>query len=276
MRCIEDWCKEDAAKNQSFCADHAKVRERIKPCRTCGGPLVVDGRNCKSCYRKAKAAAGGTSISTKAPGADDRLSATQIGTQLGLKGYGVNEVFVELGWLDDDRNVTALGTRMGAVIKTSKRGDFALWPVAIIENKFFKAAVKRLTEGERAPELMKDAASGAGSGAGSHVADDGHYVRSKAALRIDNWLYSRGLLHAYERLIPGQDELKCDFHLPAGNIFIEFWGLTGEPFATRKKRKQAFYADHGLRLIELEPQHLKTLDETLSQALRRFGVKLAG
>lgn len=274
MRCIEDWCKETAAKNQSFCATHLKDKPRLKPCGTCGGPIVKDGRNCRSCYRKAKES---KESKEKVP-QDDRLSATQIGTQLGLKGYGVNEVFVELGWLDDDRHVTALGTRMGAVIKTSKRGDFALWPVAIIENKFFKAAVKRLTEGERAPELLKTTTDGASaaSNAGPHLAEDGHYVRSKAALRIDDWLYSHGLVHAYERLIAGQDELKCDFFLPAGNVYIEFWGLTGEPFDTRKKRKQAFYAERGLRLIELEPRHLKTLETTLSEALRRFGVQLGG
>jgi hypothetical protein len=288
MRCIEDWCKEQAAKNQSLCAEHAKLTQKLKPCRTCGGPLV-NGGECRSCYRKSREREA-TRDAALVRGA--RLSATQIGTQLGLKGFGVNEVMVELGWLNADRSLTALGTRMGGTVKNSKHGEFVLWPAAIVENKFFMGAVKRLTEGERGPALLKNLRTSDDEGKatatllapdtnlrpgitpGDYVAEDGHYVRSKAELAIDNWLYKRGLLHAYERLIPGQDELKCDFFLPGGNVFIEFWGLTGEPYATRKKRKQAFYAEHRLRLIELAPADVKTLDETLAAALRRFGVQL--
>ena len=266
MRCIEDWCKEQAAKNQSLCAEHLKIKQRLKPCRTCGGPLV-DGGDCRACWKSRPRAAA----KDAPPPPGERLTATQIGAQLALKGVEVNELMVELGWLNADRTLTALGTRMGGTIKSSKRGDFALWPAAIVENKFFTDAVKRRTETERD---QPDASAKPGFSPGEHLADDGHYVRSKGELAIDNWLYKHGLLHAYERPIPGHEEFKCDFFLPGGNLFIEFWGRTGESFVSRKKQKQAFYAEHRLRLIELEPKDLTSLDVTLTAALRRFGVQL--
>lgn len=266
MRCIEDWCKEQAAKNQSLCAEHLKSKQRLKPCRTCGGPLV-DGGDCRACWKsRTRAAAKDAPVPPR-----ERLTATQLGAQLALKGVEVNEVMIELGWLTADRRLTALGTRMGGSTKQGKRGDFALWPAELLENKFFTDAVKRRTqtERERPAEREQPAAT-----PGEHLADDGHYVRSKGELLIDNWLYQHGILHAYERPIPGQDELTCDFFLPGGNVFIEFWGRTGEPFVSRMKRKQAFYAEHRLRLIELESADLKVLDATLTAALRRFGVQL--
>ena len=36
-------------------------------------------------------------------------------------------------------------------------------------------------------------------------------VRSKAEQIIDNWLYHKGIVHAYERRVPIEEEVYCDF-----------------------------------------------------------------
>ena len=40
-----------------------------------------------------------------------------------------------------------------------------------------------------------------------HRTIDGHYVRSKAEMLIDNWLYQYGLVHAYERKLPIDEDI---------------------------------------------------------------------
>lgn len=54
--------------------------------------------------------------------------------------------------------------------------------------------------------------------------EDGHWVRSRAEVIIDDWLYSHNIMHAYERKLP-EKSYRCDFYIPSGNVYIEFWGL---------------------------------------------------
>ncbi|MBK8822152.1 MAG: hypothetical protein IPN58_05960 [Anaerolineales bacterium] len=56
----------------------------------------------------------------------------------------------------------------------------------------------------------------------THRATDGHWVRSKAEMLIDNWLYMSGVVHGYERQLPVEEELYCDFYIPEGKVYIEY------------------------------------------------------
>ena len=98
-------------------------------------------------------------------------------------------------------------------------------------------------------------------------ADDGHWVRSKAELEIDNWLYKNRVVHAYETMIPGAK--RCDFEIPTKNgpVYIEFWGLNHTKYLKDKANKKKIYKDHNLNLIELEQKDLKNLDEILKVLL---------
>ena len=58
--------------------------------------------------------------------------------------------------------------------------------------------------------------------------NDGHMVRSRAELLIDNALYDYKLAHAYEKKLPIKENLYCDFYIPTGNVYIEFWGLEND------------------------------------------------
>jgi len=50
-----------------------------------------------------------------------------------------------------------------------------------------------------------------------HRTQDGHYVRSKAEMIIDNLLYQYGIVHAYERKLPIEEDVYSDFYIPPGN-----------------------------------------------------------
>jgi len=103
-----------------------------------------------------------------------------------------------------------------------------------------------------------------------YKADDGHYVRSKAELVIDNWLYSRGIVHAYKWRLPTTKELFCDFYLPKLDIYIEHW--EGEP-EYEKRLKLQVYKEKNLRLVQLEETDIEKLEDVLYRKLADIYLK---
>lgn len=112
---------------------------------------------------------------------------------------------------------------------------------------------------------------------GTFKTDDGHWTKSKAEAIIDNWLHKHWRQlgpHEYDQKIPGYLR-NFDFYLPSHDIYIEFWGLTGDArYEQTKKEKLAFYAKQKLKLIELYPDHIQQLNYHLSRKLRDFGIKV--
>lgn len=107
-----------------------------------------------------------------------------------------------------------------------------------------------------------------------HRTDDGHYVRSKAEAIIDNWLYNKAIVHAYEKRVPIEENLLSDFYLPQGKVYIEFWGYENKPeYLKRKKIKQDIYKKYNLNLIELTDKEVQNLDDILPRMLLKFGIK---
>jgi hypothetical protein len=111
----------------------------------------------------------------------------------------------------------------------------------------------------------------------TYCCEDGHYVRSRAELIIDNYLYHHRIVHAYERRVPVlQQEQFCDFYVPEGSVYIEFWGLESDPeYVTRKKQKIRVYQKNKIQLIELRDSDLTKLDDILPRRLSKFGVRAA-
>jgi len=101
--------------------------------------------------------------------------------------------------------------------------------------------------------------------------EDGHYVRSKSELIIDNWLHGHRIPHEYEKQIPNEF-MTCDFHLPDHDIYIEFWGGGTPDYDKRKDEKIKLYGQLGLRLVSLEDTDIEHLERRLAQKLRRFGI----
>ena len=109
---------------------------------------------------------------------------------------------------------------------------------------------------------------------------DGHYVRSKGEMLIDNFLYDKNLLHAYEKkpFLTEENEVDkkrtSDFYLPKGKIYIEFWGLETKSYKESRELKTVLYEKNKLKLIELEDSDIKNLEDILTLKLAKQGVRV--
>lgn len=101
--------------------------------------------------------------------------------------------------------------------------------------------------------------------------EDGHYVRSKAEKIIDDWLFHKGIPHAYERRVPFEEEVYCDFFIGIGQkVWIEYWGSEEKNYLKRKELKISFYKKNNKNLIELIDRDIENLDDVLPLKLRPF------
>ena len=208
------------------------------------------------------------------------LTATAIGEKLNLNNRRTNLVFSELGWITRDRKGWALtpqGKALGAVSKAHHQTGipYVLWPESILNNKALQSTVKSLLGEVDEPSAKTEKA---GSNfrekfIPTHRATDGHWVRSRAEMLIDNWLYMSGIAHAYERQLPVEEDLFCDFYIPEGKVYIEYWGMEKDPkYAARKKEKIEIYQKYGFSLIELSDEHIKNLDDYLPKVLLKHNI----
>ncbi|MFW9945745.1 MAG: hypothetical protein ACFFDX_02835 [Candidatus Odinarchaeota archaeon] len=100
---------------------------------------------------------------------------------------------------------------------------------------------------------------------------DGHIVRSKGELIIDNYLYILGFNHLYEKKIKIlKKSVKYDWYLPDYNIYIEYWGFHGKDYLKRKKEKIKLYKKAKLKLISIENYMFSDIYTNLNKKLKRF------
>jgi hypothetical protein len=177
------------------------------------------------------------------------MNATAIGKRFGISPQRMNPIMAELGWTEKGVSgwtVTKLGRSIGGRQMEHESGStYVVWPANIVEHQ-------RLLDVVKPQEQPEPPTSGGISLAGPGFREkfeaklrttDGHYVRSRAELVIDNWLYTYGIVHAYERRLNIEEECYCDFYIPSGPgrpqaVYIEFWGLEDDPkYAARKKKK---------------------------------------
>lgn len=82
---------------------------------------------------------------------------------------------------------------------------------------------------------------------------DGHIVRSKGELIIDNFLHNNNIQHEYEKTIKVRGKpIKCDWYLPKLDIYIEYWGYFGKEYMKRKEEKIKLYKQGKLTLLSIE------------------------
>ena len=213
------------------------------------------------------------------------LTATTIAKELGLTSRKVNQILAELGWIEKTGKgfiPTRQGQNNGAHEKEHFQSGaaYVVWDSSIIENKIFINSVKEFSGEEIEPEPVKDKKSHDKATAfrkafpAEKRAKDGHMVRSRGEVLIDNYLYAEKIVHAYEKRLPlADEECFCDFYIPDGNIYIEYWGLeeSNTKYAERKKIKQEIYKREKLDLIEITNDMIDNLDDVLSKELKKRG-----
>lgn len=230
------------------------------------------------CYEHWKQSKRPKATATPAP---HLLTASQLGERLELSSQRVNRLLAELGWMEQ-RGPSWLPTVQGQTLGAVKRHypesgkAYVTWPEQILEHKALRAAI-RSVRGEGYATLS---ASSADQGfrkrfPAEHRTTDGHLVRSKAEMLIDNWLYMSEVVHAYERRLPIEEEVYCDFYLPAGKVYIEYWGLENDSaYNARRQTKTEIYRRYDLKLIELTDEHIRNLDDYLPKMLLKYGINV--
>jgi hypothetical protein len=285
-RCVVVGCASTVSRDgYKLCLSHWRAQREggVRECETCGAAFETSAGTCPAC------AASARRVDPRA--ADDEwLSATKIGERLGLSSRKVNLVLSELGWIE--RYVkgwvpTEQGVARGGMGREARQTGvpYVVWPRTIVENRILLDSVKELS-GAAAPGETQPTTAAApqpSSDPGTEFrarfpaslrTADGHFVRSRAELLIDNWLYTQGIAHAYERRLPVEEDVYCDFYLPARRVYVEYWGMEKDAkYAERKARKLAAYAKHGFQLVELTDDDIANLDEALPRKLLKFGIE---
>jgi len=255
---------------------------------TCSAPgcdKKVSKPGHKLCYQHWKANNEQIAAKPQSPSSTLLLSATSISEKLAIPKNKINPILAELGLLNKEQNgwvATKRGIAFGAVQKKDSQTNvsYVLWPQSILKNEVFLTTIEDI-KGNSQQHFSSVASSDQGfrdkfrSGA-QHRTTDGHWVRSKAEVLIDNWLYIAGIVHAYERRVPIEEELYCDFYVPAGKVYIEYWGYENDSeYVARQKVKQELYHKYQLNLIELSDEHIRNLDDYLPKMLIKFGVNVS-
>jgi len=208
------------------------------------------------------------------------LSATKVGEYFKLNPKKINQLFSELGWIakqDQEWIVTPSGIRVGAKQRQDKQSQnkFVVWHDSIRHNPHLRQSViEFLGQDAESHATDKSYSSFRQKFEAKHRTLDGHYVRSTGELLIDNWLYLAGVMHAYQRPLPIEENIMSDFYLPAGKVYIQYWGTDhGDTPLREQEKTRKLYVEHQFNLIEICSEDVNKLDEVLPEKLRMFGIK---
>ncbi|MCC5829517.1 MAG: hypothetical protein JJU36_08720 [Phycisphaeraceae bacterium] len=214
------------------------------------------------------------------------ISSTRLGKHFGLSAPRINQILSELGWIEKYVKgwvPTDRGIKMGAEVREMRQSGvpYVVWPRTIIDNRILLASIRELAgDGESKGSNPKDEREPEGKDhdfrrrfPAEHRAADGHWVRSRAEMLIDNWLYMQGIVHAVERKLPIEEEVYSEFYLPTGKVYIEYWGMEDDPrYAERMKSKLAIYEQYKLNLVQLHDADIMNLDDVLPRLLLKHGI----
>ncbi len=221
------------------------------------------------------------------------VNATAIGKHFNISNQRINLILSELGWIEKDLagwEVTKLGKTLGGkqFENETSGGTYVLWPEGILSNKnltnVFKESTPVIEHPKTTPQEKEIPQTSVSKQSSENFREtfpatlrtkDGHMVRSRAEVIIDNALYDYKLAHAYERKIPIEEDLYSDFFIPSEGVYIEYWGMENDPkYAERKKVKIEIYKKYDFKLIELTDLDISNLDDHLPKKLLKFGIKV--
>ena len=111
-----------------------------------------------------------------------------------------------------------------------------------------------------------------------NTCNDGHKVKSKSEVLIDNYLFERKIPHAYEQELPisATESIYPDFCLPGeteeDNIYIEHWGYdeTNKKYTESKNYKIEIYKKIGVTVICTTEKDMKNVKGALDKKLKFY------
>jgi len=210
------------------------------------------------------------------------VSSTKISKEFAISPNKLNHLFSELGWVTKSLKgwiATEQGLKQGAVQSEDSRSGvpYVRWPETIAQSSPLLSSINDITgainltpSNNVNPSTSKDISQIDAK----YRATDGHWVHSKAEMIIDNWLYMAEIVHAYKRQLPIEENVYCDFYIPTGKVYIEYWDTNNDLiYLARKEKKLAIYKKYGFKLIELNNSEVTSLDDILPRLLLKFGVQ---
>lgn len=120
---------------------------------------------------------------------------------------------------------------------------------------------------------------------GKRTCKDGHIVKSKSEREIDNYLFEKGIPHAYEKELsygPNEtDVIHPDFFLPNylgpnEGVYIEHWGYNENnlKYTKSKKFKMEIYRKQKITLVCIyEKTDMDKIDSVLDRKLNPDNIK---
>jgi hypothetical protein len=219
--------------------------------------------------------------------AADTITSTTIGKEFEISAQKVNTIFAELGWIEKPDvggwKLTKFGAKNGGVEMEASSGlPYVIWNKSVLNDKSFLQSISAATgkdydtNNTEQTERSHDIDEYRQKFPPKYRTQDGHRVRSRAEALIDDYLYRNDIVHAYERRLPGvEEDVLCDFYLPKGKVYIEFWGMEeNEKYLNRKQIKLKIYAREGFSLIELNDKDIESIDDVLPKKLIKYGIKI--
>lgn len=108
-----------------------------------------------------------------------------------------------------------------------------------------------------------------------YVCKDGHRVRSKSEVAIDNYLYDHNIKHAYEKAYPinnnKEDDLHPDFYLSDLDIYIEHWGYSNKAnYKEEKDYKTKIYNKNQTTVIGTTEEDIQDIETSLNRKLKYY------
>jgi hypothetical protein len=224
------------------------------------------------------------------------LNATTIGRHFNITSQRLNLLLNELGWIEKTVagwGITKLGKNLGGrqCEHETSGGTYVLWPEIVLTNKdllesFQESPKKSPTANQVTTKTEKESTEVVNDFRKKYPSEyrtkDGHYVRSKAELTIDDSLYLWGIVHAYEKKLPNTEhDVYSDFHIPSGKgrpkaVYIEYWGMENDDaYNQRKNKKIEIYNQLGLNLIQLNDADIKNIEDSLQKYLLKHEIKVS-
>ena len=204
------------------------------------------------------------------------LTPTQIGDEFEKTAKEVNEALAKANFIIKCNNgwkLTELGKKNGGIQQNYKGNLSVYWEEGALYDGSLE---KALNPNKKTKQENNNKTNFRDKFKAEYRTNDGHYVRSRAEVIISNWLFSECIAHAYEKRVPIEEDVYCDFYIPKGKIYIEFWGYEDdEKYLARKQKKRELYKKYNLNLIEIDDSKINNIDDFLPRELLKFGINLS-
>jgi len=207
---------------------------------------------------------------------DKFITSTELGKRYSISPRAINKPLADIGMIvqsNEGWTLTQYGEKNGGTQKKHPQSGnlYVVWSEKLLQNPDIIILSGETTSTEQQTTKEKDFRT---KFPAKLRTIDGHYVRSRAELLIDNWLYSAEIVHAYEKKLPVEEDIYSDFYLPTGKLYVEFWGLENDPkYIERKNAKIEIYRKYNFALLELRNENLENMDDEIPQKLLKFGIK---